>query len=249
MAAIFRRRHKDPACISFPKSGRTWVRFALHTAGVKVRFSHGGSGTKNPDEIGSEFSSVKPHLFGDRNVFLHRNPLDTAVSLFHQIHKRNFTPINEEYPRIQEKLINLDRLPPEDIDEFVLHPVWGCRNICAYNAAHIRYFTGRRDSMIAKYERLRADPRVRFAELLDFLGHRRYDIDHVVAESSFKRMREIEMSSDAATKRSHKLFGAADGDANTLKVRKGKVRGYADCLRPETIAAAAEIAADFGFDI
>ena len=249
MFSIFRKRPVDSVCVSYPKSGRTWVRYAFHVAGVDVRFSHGGYGTKAAEEIGTEFVSVRPENFGERNIFLHRNPLDTAVSMFYQIHKRNLTPANKEYPRIIEKLAALDLMPPTEMDSFVLHPVWGCRNICAYNAGHIAYFTGRKNSLIVRYEDLRTDPETHFANLLRFLGKRRFDIAHIVSESSFERMREVELAANAQSRRQHKLFGLRGGDTNTLKVRKGEVKGYASSLKPETIAEASAIAAGYGFAI
>jgi hypothetical protein len=39
------------AFISYPKSGRTWVRYVLSLAEVRVKFSHGGHGTANLKEV------------------------------------------------------------------------------------------------------------------------------------------------------------------------------------------------------
>jgi hypothetical protein len=39
-----------------------------------------------------------------------------------------------------------------------------------------------------------------------------------------------------------------DNDENSLKVRRGKVNGYVDVLRPETVTQARHTCAAFGFE-
>lgn len=247
---LFSPKKRDPTvCISFPKSGRTWVRFAMHVAGANVRFSHAGYGTKGVEEIGELFENLKSEHFGQRNVLLYRNPLDVAVSMFYQITNRNFAPSAPDYNRIREKLVELDRLPPATIDAFVLDPVWGCRNIAAFNRAHLNHFAGQNDFLAVRYEDLTADPHTHFARLLDFARVKGYDIERVVEDSSFDKMRALELRADQKQRREHKLYGLKDSDENTLKVRKGAVRGYKDVLRPETIEQAAKICSDFDFKI
>ena len=247
---MFFRKESDPTvCISFPKSGRTWVRFAMHVAGANVRFSHAGYGTKGVEEIGELFEELKTEHFGKRNVLLYRNPLDVAVSMFYQINNRNFAPTAPDYDAIRDKLVELDRLPPPTIDAFVLDPVWGCGNIAAFNRAHLNHFADQDDFLAVRYEDLAADPHTHFSRLLDFARVKGYDIERVVEDSSFNKMRALEMRADHKQRREHKLYGLKDSDENTLKVRKGTVRGYVDVLQPETIEQAAKICADFGLKI
>ena len=241
---------EEIVCVSYPKSGRTWVRFALDVAGASsVKFNHGGYASRNPDEMGYEFLGVRPKVFGDRNIFLYRNPLDTAVSEYYQMFNRIFTPDHAAYERIRSRLAKLDRLPPASIDDFVLHPIWGCRKVSAFNAAHIAYFGRGKNNLIVRYEDLRRDPRRYFSQMLDFIGLENYDIERVLRESSFENMRALELNGDSDTRRAHKLYGMKANDENSLKVRKGKVGGYADELRPETVEAARAICATFGMSI
>jgi hypothetical protein len=236
-------------CVSYPKSGRTWVRFALISAGVKIKFTHGGYASRDPDELGYQFTGLRPQSFGSKNIFLYRNSLDTAVSEFHQIHNRIFRPDHPQYERMKERLSKQNLLPPADLDEFVLHPVWGCRKISAFNAAHIEYFSKRKNNMLVRYEDLRRDPRAYFSQMLDFIGAKDYDIEHVLRESSFENMRQLELNADEATKKANRLYGMRDGDENSLKVRQGKVGGYAEKLKPETVEAARKICAEYNLTI
>lgn len=244
---IFKRGLDGNVLVSYPKSGRTWVRFALNLASAPVTYNHGGYATRDPEGLGYRFKGVKPAFFGDRTVFLHRNPIDTAVSEFHQIHNRIFHPAHPKYAEMRQRLERLDLLPPTDLNAFVLHPVWGCEKISAFNRAHIDYFSKRKNTKIVTYEALRADPKAEFSTLLDFLGVSGYDIDHIVAESSFDRMRQIELEADAETRKKNALYGMRDDDENSLKVRRGKVNGYFDVLTPDTVQQARDTCARFGF--
>ncbi len=118
----------------------------------------------------------------------------------------------------------------------------------AFNRAHLDYFSKRSTARIVSYEELRADPREKISSLLDFIGVVNYDIDHIVTESSFERMREVELSGDSQLKKKHALYGMRGNDLNSLKVRKGKVGGYIDELRPETIEKARVLCSRYGFD-
>ena len=66
------------------------MKYILKSTGLKIKYTHAGHGTANKLEIGSEFVEINTKYFGSKNIFMHRNPLDTAVSLFFQIHKKDF---------------------------------------------------------------------------------------------------------------------------------------------------------------
>lgn len=77
-------------CISFPKSGRTWLRLMLDELNVPVRFSHHGTGNdassfgRHIDEL-----TIDPLSESDgKLVFLHRHPADVAVSFFYECTRR-----------------------------------------------------------------------------------------------------------------------------------------------------------------
>ena len=67
--------------VSFPKSGRTWVRVMLDSLSIKLRYTHDGS----DNSLGTHFNDLVPCQVDvtDRPLlFLHRDPRDTAVSGF-----------------------------------------------------------------------------------------------------------------------------------------------------------------------
>jgi len=245
---FFRRPIEGNVCVSYPKSGRTWLRFALNLARAPVHYNHGGYATRDPAQLGYEFKGIRPAFFGEQTLFLHRNPIDTSVSEFYQIHNRIFNVSHPRFDEIRDRLMKANLVPPSTIDEFVLHPIWGCNKVSMFNRAHLTYFKKRQKCHIVTYESLRAEPAKMFSEILDFFGVKNYDISLIVEGSSFDRMRQVELNADPDARKKMALYGIRDNDENSLKVRKGLVKGYTDVLKPETIASARAICGRYGID-
>jgi hypothetical protein len=249
MILSFFKKRPAPACfISYPKSGRTWVRHVLRLAGAEVKFTHAGHGTAKLKDIGNEYVGVKESMLREKNIFLHRNALDTAVSLYFQIHRTELSDSNAKHQEIFDKLNGLGRLPPTDINDFVLHKIWGCEQICKFNRGWCEHLNNKSNIIVITYEDIKNAPELWFTILLNFLEVKDYDLNFLVMESSFQRMRKVELEQESPGK-GLKLHGLRDGDPDTLKVRRGIVKGYFEYLRPETIDAAALIAKKYGFDI
>lgn len=220
--------------VSFPKSGRTWIDFAFSTSGLDIMLTHAGCST-NRREIGRPFSGVLPTLAKLPLVFLHRDPIDTAVSLFHHVTHRDLRRGSARYWRMFLPLMMRQALLPRSIDAFVLHPTHGIDKICRFNRAWLDHLQGRDDCLILTYEGMRAAPDQGFQRLIDYFGHTGVTGEELAQASTFDRMQQVE------------LKGAADGAHAGRKVRKGKVRGYLEELAPETITACTEIMARHGF--
>ncbi len=232
--------------ISYPKSGRTWLRYIFHMLGLDVELTHAGYGTGGAKNIGKPFQHLKKRVMGRRNIFLHRNPLDTCVSLYFQVHRTDLISGAYEYQRKYRKLARAARLPPQDMDEFALHPVWGVENVCKFNAAWLAYLADRPCSMVLSYEHLREDPEARLTTLLEFIGAEPCDLAAVIDGSRFEKMRLKEI---AGTDQELRLNGPQLADVDALKVRRGKVQGYTDYLSTGAIAEASRIAAAYGFEV
>lgn len=143
--------------VSFPKSGRTWIDFALSTSGLDIMLTHAGCST-NRREIGRPFAGVLPTLARLPLVFLHRDPIDTAVSLFHHVTHRDLRRGSARYWRMFLPLMMRQALLPRSIDAFVLHPTHGIDKICRFNRAWLDHLQGRDDCLILTYEGMRAAP-------------------------------------------------------------------------------------------
>ena len=230
----------DAIIISYPKAGRTWLRQIFKIAGADVQAEHAGAGTGGR-HVGRHFKRLKfkVHKYsGTKIIFLHRHPIDTAVSNFWQMHKR-------EMPRwttLRRLVMNLrSRIPPGDIDEFVLSPRYGVEKICVYNMEWSKRLATRNDVIFTTYEKLKADTAAEVARLLAFIRPdlaEDADIEDIVRKSSFGEMQKQEVSGKE---------GAA-ADPESLKVRRGKVKGYTSELKPETIQQAEAILARLSYE-
>lgn len=220
--------------VSYPKSGRTWIDFALKSQGIDATLTHAGCST-NWREVGRPFPGLMPALLSLPLVFLHRDPIDTAVSMYHQVAYRDLRRGSGRFWRMALPLALRGALPPQDIDAFVLHPTHGIEKICRYNRAWLDHLATRPDCLIMTYEALRADPAAEFQRLLDFFGESRTSGAALAEASTFEKMKQAERAERPVASES------------ASKVRKGKVQGYLEALRPETIAACRHVMQRFGF--
>jgi len=160
------------------------MRYVFHLLDCDVKFTHAGQGTAFPNNMPRKpFVKVRSSMLGEKNILMHRNPLDTAVSMFFQIHKHD--PVSFEWRCAFRylKAAMRQKLPPKDITEFVLHPVWGLENICRYNLAWLDHFATLPDSLVISYEKAREDLAGVVRELADFAGALDVDIEKIVMQS------------------------------------------------------------------
>ncbi len=87
---LYRRVRHACHFISFPKSGRTWLRYALHEMGVTdaIQFHHDQFEFNSHEKPPHDFSvaeRITKYNSNHRIVYLERNPLDVMASFYHQI--------------------------------------------------------------------------------------------------------------------------------------------------------------------
>ncbi len=239
-------RSNKTVFISYPKSGRTWMRYVFHLIGLDVTFDHAFDTENLCLFFGKPAPAIKTDIVGRRNIFMYRNALDTAVSFYFQIQEIELTPFRDNYIETIERLRGLNALPPQDIDSFVLHPSWGVERICKYNRAWLDFGRKRNNFFILSYEDARSNTKESMEKMLAYLGVKGVNVDDIVEKSSFQKMRAKE---EEGRDDELRLHGPSAGSANALKVRRGKVSGYQDDLKEETIAKAREIGKNYGFQL
>lgn len=195
--------------ISYPKSGRTWIRFALIKAGVPetIAFHHDGfefnDGSRPPLNFDLEprLESLKDT---DRIVYLERDPRDVMCSLYHQITGRF-----KDFFDYQGT-----------VSDFIRDPYFGARNLHRFRQLWAE-LQRRREILKVTYEEMTDNPAALLSRIVRFYE---FDVEEsavrkAVEESSFDRMQATEQSGTFE----HPWLRPRN---EAPKVRSGKVGGY-----------------------
>jgi hypothetical protein len=172
--------------ISYPKSGRSWVRYALNSAGVRqaIRFHHDTFEFNDPLKPLPNLCYAKrfsDYSSGGKYVYMSRDPRDIMVSLYHQVTGR-FRDFFEYRGSISD-FIRDDYFGASNLRTFRVH--WN--ELCRLGLAHQISYEQCHENF---YDVLR--------NLLDYYEIK-VDSDRLVeaiSASSFKAMREREIAGD-----------------------------------------------------
>ena len=239
-------RGADVVAVSYPKSGRTWLRLLVGRA-LAAHYGLLDAVEKDPDlllrpeqlaRLRPGAPSVvfshddRPHtrrtpdierdkraFYGRRVVFLHRDPRDVAVSQFFSLTKRT------EGGGFSGALA-----------DFVRDEDFGPANHVAYLNVWAAEGPKVEGYHALSYEALSADPARELGRVLAFAGVEDVSAEvlaDAVAFGAFDNMREMEA---AGTFKSGMLRPADPGDPSTFKTREGRVGGFVDHLAPEDVA-------------
>jgi hypothetical protein len=220
--------------ISYPKSGRTWHKVMLCRY-ISTAFGNAGSPSIESEAVttaaglarlsythdGAKFSyaippqhriNADPFIWRRRRVLLLvRDPRDVLVSAHaHAVHRsKSFSG---------------------SLAEFIRHPFTGAEKILVAQKRWHQYRSLARDMLVLKYEDLRRDPEAGLTATLEFLGIPVQSdvVSEAVDFARFENMKKMEASGEFASNAMRTKGSTADA----MKVRTGKVGGYADHLAP-----------------
>jgi hypothetical protein len=203
--------------VSYPKSGRTWLRMMLQEVGVEFHFTHDGFGGSKAKPFDETRVGRRKRYRIQPVVFLYRDPRDTVVSDYFWRARRK-----ESYSGT--------------ITDFIRDPLCGIERIVRFNLAWLERGRTLPSFLSITYEDLSANPVAGVRHILGFAGVSSSDakILKAVENNTFERMKDREAKGAYAEYRG-KFFTPKVAEPEAYKVRRGKRGGYLDSLSPEDI--------------
>jgi hypothetical protein len=228
----------EAVVVSFPKSGRTFVRamlarlyqrrFGIDERGLlgfptlrhappgapRVLFTHAGDAMRRPERI-----RVDPAAYaGKKVVLLARHPADIAVSRYHHLKHRSRDKARQ-------------RLAEQPLESFVWTDQGGIPSIVAF----LNRFAALQGVAIIRYEDFLTDPGKSLKELAQAIGLKvdRKDIADAVEFGSLANLKRLEREGYFTSPR---LRPARKSDQRSTKVRSGTSGGYRAELDAEAAA-------------
>lgn len=228
----------DAVVVSFPKSGRTFVRAMLarlyqRRFGIderslldfpllrrapgdapRVLFTHAGDAMRHPDEI-----SVDPSNYAAKKIVLiARHPGDIAISRYHHLKHRSHDKARQ-------------RLARQPLESFIWADEGGIPSIVTF----LNRFAALPGVTIIRYEDFLAQPEESLRRLARSIGLKvdRRTIADAIEFGSLANLKQLEREGYFTSSR---LRQARTGDAESGKVRTGTSGGYRAQLGPEEVA-------------
>lgn len=205
------------AVISFPKSGRSWLRYGLYLAGTRnIVFHHDGFEYNDGAKPNLDFDPARrlsAYTSQDRLVYLERDPRDTIVSLFHQITGRFRDMFGYQ----------------GSLSDFLRDPYFGIANLLRFQAMW-RDLANELPVLVVHYEELTEDYAKVMLRVSDHFGLNfvQEDCDRLASMATFERMQEVERSLQFPEPWLRPRMGSP-------KVRQGKVGSYKNALTSDDI--------------
>jgi hypothetical protein len=244
----------DAVIISFPKSGRTFVRamlarlyqrrFGIDERGLlefpalrrapkdvpRVLFTHAGDAMRRPGDI-----HVDPADYvGRKVVLIARHPADIAVSRFHHLKNRSRDKARQ-------------RLADQPLENFVWTEQGGIPSITAF----LNHFAALPGVTILRYEDFVARPEESLRSLASAIGLE-VGSDDIADAVEFGSLASLKQKEREGYFSSSRLRPARKGDDRSGKVRSGKSGGYRGALDAKAVRKidaylAAELDPAFGY--
>lgn len=235
-------RHADVAIVSFPKSGRTFVRAMLSRLfqrrfGIderrllefpllmkaapevpRILFTHAGDAMRLAEEIELDRRAFEHSTV----ILLGRHPGDVVISWYHQL-------------RYRDRSRESRRAAQQPLDQFIWREHGGIAAIVRFMNEWAKYAAERQNAEIFRYEDFLSDPRTSLRKLTDRIGLEldQAELDDAVDFGAFDNLKVREREGYFLSAR---LRAAKKGVESSFKVRRGISGGYRTQLEPSEVA-------------
>lgn len=227
-----RLRDADVALVSFPKSGRTFVRVMLARlydrqfgiderealkfatlrrapkAVPRILFTHNGDAMRRPSQIGIDKKAFR----GRKIVLLSRHPGDVAVSRHYHLKHRSYDPARQ-------------RLADQPLEDFIWTEHGGIPSIARFLNQWAQWARDRGEILVLRYEDFLSQPEQTLRTLAEFIG---LDSDESAIRDAveFARFENLKARERDGYFLTDRLGRGRAGDENSYKVRSGISGGF-----------------------
>ncbi len=238
--------------ISYPKSGRTWLRLMIGKALCdhfelrlakrgdilsiqkfwkldpripRFEMSHDGSPFLQDE---AELALDKSEYRGKNVILLCRDPRDVVISSWY---------------RREKHAVKYGQPFEGSISEYVRHPIHGVAKVVAFMNVWAANHGAPHRFLLIRYEDMIDAPGKELRRLLEFFGFDDVSdsvVEEAVKYASFENMQTLERED---TLESGRLRPVNPDDPNSFKVRKGQPGGYRDDLDADDVAFVNDVVA------
>ncbi|MFP4521543.1 MAG: sulfotransferase domain-containing protein [Fibrobacterota bacterium] len=211
---------EDVIVISYPKSGRTWLRVMLDYLDINLRYDHVIPDSKDRNLLNrDEYKKSYRRFSGKRVIFLKRDPRDIVVSNYFQTVKR-------------------EGAYKGDLSSFIRDEVFGIKAVKDF----LYFWPSVKDEFSeyieVSYEDMLRDTVHSIRDIISFLRLRMVApsiLRRTVELFSFGNMQFFEKKGLFGLRYGNLLRPLGSGDGDSLKVRKGKAGGYLQYMTSDDI--------------
>lgn len=245
LLSVYRRASKDVCIVSYPGSGRTWLRLMIGKALASVTnlpvdkfwdlhtLSLGADGRKLPriimthddnafTKLPQDISIKEKFYAGRKIIFLARDPRDLVVSWYFEQLKRSNRSGGAAYDSFKGPL-----------EDFIDQQTGSLDTIIAFYNIWFRRSAGPGEFLLTRYEDFHHHPEEKLRRCLAFCGVGDIAgpvITEAVAYAAFDNMREMEKKNSLVWDE----FQPGDiDDGQSFKTRQGKIGDHRNQLNPE----------------
>ncbi len=213
------KRFDDTIVVSYPKSGRTWLRVMFDYLNIHLKFDH-FLNTADKKMINYENRTIGGKAFFSKKIiFLIRDPRDVVVSSYFQSSKR-------------------EQVYQGSIGDYIRSLEFGIHRILDYQTTWLVNKAVSKDFFVVRYEDLIQDTVASLEKIVEFLEIKkisRRKLKRTIELFQFENMQHFEKIGLLGVRYGNRLRPLGDKSQEAFKVRRGVVGGYKDYLSPDDI--------------